>query len=70
MRAKEKNKSGRVCINQGESVAGTTVFNQDVLRNKILLYSTGNCIQCPTINHYGKECISMYNWITLLYSTN
>ena len=24
--------------------------------NKVLLYSTGNYIQCPTINHNGKEC--------------
>ena len=64
-------------INQGEcvclSVAGTAVFNQDVLRNnRILLYSTGNYIQYPMINHYGKECIYtyIYNWITLLYSRN
>ena len=33
--------------------------------NKVLLYSTGNYIQCPGINHngkeYKKECIYMYN---------
>ena len=33
--------------------------------NKILLYSTGNYIQCPGINHngkeYEKEYIYMYN---------
>ena len=23
--------------------------------NKVLLYSTDNCIQCPMINHNGKE---------------
>ena len=25
------------------------------INNKVLLYSTGNCIQCPMINHNGKE---------------
>ena len=25
-------------------------------RGKILQYSTGNTIQCPVINHNGKEC--------------
>ena len=39
-----------------------------------LLYSTGNAAQYPIINHngkeYGKECMHMYNWITLLYSRN
>ena len=42
--------------------------------NKVLLYGTGNHVQCPGINHngkeYKKECIYMYNWITLLYSRN
>ena len=27
------------------------------INNKVLLYSTGNCIQYPGINHNGKECI-------------
>ena len=35
------------------------------LNNKVLLYSTGNYIQYPVINHngkeYEKECIYMYN---------
>ena len=25
------------------------------INNKVLLYSTGNCIQCLVINHNGKE---------------
>ena len=25
--------------------------------SKVLLYSTGNDIQYPVINHYGKECV-------------
>ena len=35
------------------------------INNKVLLYSTGNCIQYPVINHDGKEyykdCIHVYN---------
>ena len=35
------------------------------IKNKVLLYSTGNYSQYPIINHngkeYGKECIYMYN---------
>ena len=35
------------------------------INNKVLLYSTGNYIQCPVINHngkeYEKEYIHMYN---------
>ena len=27
------------------------------INNKVLLYSTGNYIQCPVINHNGKEYI-------------
>ena len=44
------------------------------INNRVLLYSTGNYIQYPVINHngkeYEKECIYMYNLITLLYSRN
>ena len=35
------------------------------INNKDLLYSTGNYIQYPVINHngkeYEKECVYMYN---------
>ena len=35
------------------------------INNKVLLYSTGNYIQYPVINHngkeYDKECVYMYN---------
>ena len=35
------------------------------INNKVLLYSTGNYIQYPVINHngkeYEKECMSMHN---------
>ena len=44
------------------------------INNKVLLYSIGNYIQYPVINHngkeYEKESTYMYNWITLLYSRN
>ena len=42
--------------------------------NRVLLYSPENYIQYSMIKHngkeYEKECIYMYNWITLLYSRN
>ena len=42
------------------------------VNSEVLLYSTGNSFQYPVINHNGKEykkqCLYMYNWITLLYS--
>ena len=44
------------------------------INNKVLLYSTGNYIQYPMIKHngkeYDKECIYMYNRVTLLYRRN
>ena len=44
------------------------------VNNMVLLYSTGNYIQYPGINHngkeYEKECVRTYNWVTLLYSRN
>ena len=27
------------------------------INNRVLLYSPGNCIQYPGINHNGKECV-------------
>ena len=42
------------------------------INNKVLLYTTGNSIQYPVINHkvkdYKREGIYMYNWISLWYS--
>ena len=55
------------------------------INNKILLYSTGNYIQCLVVNHNGKNMkknvcvcvcvcvcvhIYMYIWVTLLYNSN
>ena len=45
----------------------------ECINNKVLLYSTGNYIQCPVINHsgkeYKKECIYMYNCCTAEINT-
>ena len=42
------------------------------INDNVLLYSTGNYTQYPGINHngkqYKKECIYVYNSVTLLYS--
>ena len=36
------------------------------INNKVLLYSTGNCIQSPVINHNGKEYEKEYTYIYIL----
>ena len=40
------------------------------INNRVLLRSTGNCIQYPVINHTGKEYRKdyLYNWINFLCS--
>ena len=42
------------------------------INNKVLLYSTGNCIQYPVINpndkESEKECVYMYSGTRLLYT--
>ena len=42
------------------------------IKNKVLLYSTGNYIQYSVINHIGKEYenVYVYNWVTLINSRN
>ena len=35
------------------------------INNKVLLYSTGNYIQCPVINHNGKEYEKKYVYILI-----
>ena len=65
----------QTCGGQGEWVGGGIEWEFGVSRckllymewinNKVLLYSTGNYIQYPVINHNGKEYIKkslyMYN---------
>ena len=62
-------------VAKGEGVGGGMEWEAGVSRcnllcmewinNKVLLYSTGNYVQYPVINHnekeYQKECIYMYN---------
>ena len=48
-------------------------FHLEWKNNKVLMYSTRNYIQYLVINHKGKEylkkeCMYLYNWVTLLYS--
>ena len=40
---------------------GIYIMDNIMDNSKVLLYSTGNYIQYPVINHKGKECIYMYN---------
>ena len=54
------------------SSVSCTLSYVEWINNKALLYSTGNYIQYPVMNHngkeYEKECICKYHWLTLLYS--
>ena len=34
-----------------------------IINNEVLLYSTGNYIQCPVINHDGKEYEKGYIYV-------
>ena len=68
----------QTCVAKGEEVKGGKdwKFGVSILlyirwrNNKVLLYSTGNCIQHPVINQNGKKKTCMYTWVTLLYSRN
>ena len=44
------------------------------INSKTLLYNTGDFIQCPMINctrkEHVKECVCVYNWITVLNRRN
>ena len=46
-------------------VSKCKLLHLEWINNKVLMYSTGNCIQYPVINHNGKEydqeCIYMWN---------
>ena len=34
------------------------LLHMERINNKVLLHSTGNCIQCPRINQNGKEYLA------------
>ena len=75
--AKQKQTQNRPVVAKGEGVGGGMEWEVGVSRckllymewinNKVLLYSTGNYIQYPMINHnrkyFKKECICMYIYI-------
>ena len=44
-------------------VSRCKLFYREWINNKVLLYSTGNYIQYPVINHNGKEYIYIYIYI-------
>ena len=45
-------------------ISGCRQLHRGWINNKVLLYSTGSCIQYPVINHNGKECEEEYICIT------
>ena len=36
------------------------------INSKVLLYSTGNCIQCPVLNQNGKNMKNNYIYICIM----
>ena len=61
--AKAEGEWGRDRLGVWDQQMQTIIYRMD--KQKVLLYSTGNYIQYPVINHngkeYEKECIYMYN---------
>ena len=53
----------------GFGVSRCKLVYREWINNKVLLYSTGNCIQYTVINHNGKEyekecvCVCVYIYI-------
>ena len=41
-------------------VSRCKLLYREWIHNRVLLYSTGNYVQCPVINHIGKEYIYIY----------
>ena len=50
-----KGKGGEGGINQEFGISRYKLLYIKQIKNKVLLYSTGNYIQYPVINHNGKE---------------
>ena len=52
-------------------VSRCKLLHIEQMDNKVLLYSTGNSIQCPGINHSGEEykkmCSCTYEYMTHTY---
>ena len=60
-----KGEGGGGGMEWGFGVSRCKLLYIEWINNKVLLYSIGNYIQYPVINHngkvYKKECIYMYN---------
>ena len=68
-------KGGGGCGTDWEfGVSRCKLLHLEWINNKFLLYSTGNSIQSPAIDHGGKEylkkCIDVHDRVTLLRSRN
>ena len=63
---------GRGCTGSLGLVNANRLLHLEQINNKVLMYSTGKCIQYPVINDNGKEHkkyhICVYNWVTSLNS--
>ena len=42
-----------------QEVISSKLLHIGWINNKVLLYSTGNYVQYPVINHHGKEYVYM-----------
>ena len=73
MKQKQIHKENRLVVTKGESGRGGKDWEFGISRckllyigwinNKVLLYSTGNCIQYPVVNHNGKEYEKEYTYM-------
>ena len=55
MVAKGEEGSGREGMDWEFEISKCKLLYREWINNKVLMYSTGNCIQYPVINHNGKE---------------
>ena len=62
-----KGEGGGEGMDWESEVSGCKLLYIKWINNKVLLYSTGNYIQYPVINHngkeYKKECVCAYTYI-------
>ena len=71
---KQNHRQNKPVVAKGEGLGGqgnTRISRCKLLytgwiNSKILLCSAGNYIQDPVIKYNGKECLSVYNQVTLL----
>ena len=71
MKQKETHIENRLVVVKGEGgggrmdrqfgISNCKLFYIEWINNKVLLYSTGNCIQYPVINHNGETGLRWQN---------